>query len=108
LSDAGQSYPAGRSTDFSEGVLVARSIAGVEVIFARVGGRVVCFLDQCAHQPVKLSEFGEIRSGVLVCHAHGGGFDLDRGGNVLCGPPKEPLKAFKCQEENGEVSVIID
>jgi nitrite reductase/ring-hydroxylating ferredoxin subunit len=45
---------------------------------------------------------------VLVCHAHGGGFDLDRGGKVLCGPPKEPLKAFKCQEENGEVFVIID
>jgi nitrite reductase/ring-hydroxylating ferredoxin subunit len=69
---------------------------------------VVCFLDQCAHQPVKLSEFGEIRSRVLVCHAHGGGFDLARGGKVLCGPPKEPLKGFKCREENGEVTVIID
>ena len=108
MSAAGQSYPAGRSMDFSEGVLVARSIAGVDVIFARVAGRMVCFLDQCAHQPVKLSEFGEIRSGVLVCHAHGGGFDLAGGGKVLCGPPKEPLKAFKCLEENGEVTVIID
>ena len=104
----GQSYPVGRSTDFSEGVLVARSIEGVEVILARVGGRVVCFLDQCSHQPVKLSEFGEIRSGVLVCHAHGGGFDLARGGKVLCGPPKGPLKGFHCHEENGEVSVIVD
>lgn len=107
MSDVGQRYLAGRSSDFSEGCLVAKSIAGVELIFTRVSGRVVCFRDQCAHQPIKLSEFGEIRAGVLVCHAHGGGFDLAGGGKVLCGPPKEPLMSYACSEENGQISVII-
>lgn len=103
----GQSYSAGKPTDFPEGQIVARSLGGQDLILVRIKGQLLCFLDQCAHQPVKLSEFGEMRDGVLVCHAHGGGFDLQRGGLVLCGPPRDPLKKFECHESQAESYVII-
>jgi nitrite reductase/ring-hydroxylating ferredoxin subunit len=104
---AGQRYPAGTPADFLEGQIVPRQLGGKDLILIRVQGQLMCFLDQCSHQPVKLSEFGEIREGVLVCHAHGGGFDLARGGMVLCGPPREPLKTFECHESQTESIVII-
>lgn len=98
----------GASEDFCEGLITARNIDGTELIVVRLHGDLLCFRDRCAHQPVKLSEFGELKGGVLVCHAHGGGFDLARGGRAVCGPPKEPLTPFRCLEENGQVFVIID
>lgn len=98
----------GSSTDFREGVITTRDVEGREVILVRLHGGLLCYLDRCAHQPVKLSEFGELRGGLLVCHAHGGGFDLARGGLAVCGPPKEPLTPFRCLEEKGQVFVIIE
>ena len=98
----------GSSTEFREGVITACNIGGTEVILIRLRGSLVCYLDRCAHQPIKLSEFGELNGSVLVCHAHGGGFDVAKGGRVLCGPPKDALTSFKCIEDNGEVFVIID
>lgn len=103
-----QSHTAGKPADFPEGQMVARSLGGHDLIFVRLKGKLLCFLDQCAHQPVKLSEFGEIREGILVCHAHGGGFDLAKGGRVLCGPPRDPLTGYECHENQTESTVIID
>ena len=98
---------AGASSDFPEGQIVAREISGRSLIFIRRLGRVSCYLDECTHQPVKLSEFGEVRGGRLVCHAHGGGFDLDNQGVVFCGPPESPLYSVACREDSGQVSVMI-
>jgi nitrite reductase/ring-hydroxylating ferredoxin subunit len=98
----------GQSTEFAEGVLVARTVAQTDVVLVRVDGELTCFRDQCSHQPVKLSEFGEIRAGrILICHAHGGGFDLGCRGQVVCGPPKADLEMFECHERDGQVAVII-
>lgn len=108
MSEAGRRLFVGRSDEFKDGLLTARVIDGLEVILTRVDGRIVCFKDQCAHQPVKLSEFGEMREGVLVCHAHGAGFDLRAGGRVLCGPPKDPLIGYACDEVESQVFVTID
>jgi nitrite reductase/ring-hydroxylating ferredoxin subunit len=102
-----QQHIAGSSGDFSEGVIVSRNIDGQDVIFIRRQGRVHCYLDQCTHQPVKLSEFGEVMGARLVCHAHGGTFDLDRDGAVVCDPPLDALKSFMTQESQGQVLVFI-
>ena len=98
---------AGSSDEFPEGKIVAKRLAGKNIILIRRQGVVQCYLDQCAHQPVKLSEFGEVREGRLVCHAHGGAFDLDNHGSVLCGPAIEALMGFRCDEGSGQVIVFI-
>ncbi len=104
---AAQPYITGVSGDFPEGQIVPRQLVGINLILIRCRGVLQCYLDECAHQPVKLSEFGEVRGGLLVCHAHGGCFDLDCNGRVASPPPQEDLKAFKVLEENGQVSVFI-
>jgi nitrite reductase/ring-hydroxylating ferredoxin subunit len=95
----------GESSAFPEGQLVARVAAGHSLIAVRRAGRVLVFLDQCTHQPIPLSDFGELKEGLLICHAHGGVFDLDLGGKAVRNPPCEALKAVACSEEAGLVYV---
>jgi nitrite reductase/ring-hydroxylating ferredoxin subunit len=102
-----QQHLAGATSDFPEGAIVPRTIDGQEVIFVRRQGKVLCYLDQCTHQPIKLSEFGEVMGSRLVCHAHGGTYDLDRDGAVVCDPPMDALKSFLTQEGQGQVFVFI-
>jgi nitrite reductase/ring-hydroxylating ferredoxin subunit len=102
-----QRYPVGGALDFPEGKIVARSAGGQDVIIIRRLGQIQCYLDQCTHQPVKLSEFGELSGGRLVCHAHGGTFDLDQKGTVVCDPPYDALKSFVCEEVSGQVAIYI-
>jgi len=103
-----QIHVAGMSSDFAEGQIVGRLLEGKELIFIRRSGSVLAFDGLCTHQPIKLSEFGEILGGKLICHAHGGVFDLDRGGEVLREPPCDRLRSFRCEESFGQVHVFID
>lgn len=98
---------AGTSAEFPEGQIVSRSFGAHDLIFIRRNGSVLAFKDLCTHQPVKLSEFGEVLGGRLICHAHGGTFDIDRGGAVVLDPPCEGLCAYKCEESSGQVTVFI-
>lgn len=98
---------AGSSGDFPEGKIVAKILDGKELIFIRRQGKVQCYEDQCTHQPVKLSEFGEVMGGRLVCHAHGGTFDLDKEGAVICNPPFDALKSYVCEESGGKVAAYL-
>ncbi len=80
----------------------------MEVIVIRRLGKLHCFRDLCSHQPVKLSDFGELQNGRLICHAHAGLFDIENDGRVLSGPPLEPLCAIKCGEDSNQVWVELD
>ncbi len=102
-----QRHQVGGISEFPEGTIVARTVAGTDVILIRRHGHVQCFLDQCSHQPIKLSDFGEVSGGRLVCHAHGGTFDLDRNGAVVCDPPLTALTPVACDEAAGQVYVTI-
>jgi nitrite reductase/ring-hydroxylating ferredoxin subunit len=102
-----QRHAVGGAAEFAEGAIVPRRVAGVEVILIRRLGQIQCYLDQCSHQPIKLSEFGEVSAGRLVCHAHGGTFDLDAKGRVVCDPPVDALTPVACAETSGQVFVIL-
>ena len=62
------------------------------------------FIDVCSHQDVKLSDFGEIQKGVLICHAHGAAFRCDTG-EELCFPATAPLFKAPFKIEEGLVSI---
>ena len=68
-------------------------VGGLSFAIVNSGGHYLCFENKCAHQPVKLSEFGEVCQGRLVCHAHGAQFDLFDDGKPLCFPAVESLKS---------------
>lgn len=98
---------AGCSDEFLEGKIVAKNLKGHDLIFIRRLGKVLIFKDECTHQPIKLSEFGELTGGLLLCHAHAGVFDIDHGGDVVASPPCEALTAFVCEEQAGQVYVFL-
>lgn len=76
------------------------------IIVRSRSGVLAAFIDECSHQPVPLSEFGEIQGEVIVCHAHGACFGLGSNqrspGCVLAGPAKDPLKSIPTRvDQNG-------
>lgn len=61
---------------------------------------VQCFLDQCSHQDIKLSEFGAFQDGEIICYAHGARF-CPKTGKGLCHPASQPLKSIPAKLEQG-------
>ena len=86
--------------------LVAATIGHKDVVFVREGDAVVCFLDQCTHQPLMLSEFGDFSEGKIRCHAHGAKF-CGRFGEVLEGPAEDCLTRYQVKVEKGNVFVCL-
>jgi Rieske Fe-S protein len=42
--------------------------------------------------------------GLMICPCHGGIFDIS--GNVLSGPPRDPLRRFRLQFENNLIYIL--
>jgi nitrite reductase/ring-hydroxylating ferredoxin subunit len=96
----------GALADMPEDVIIPFSHRAEDYIVIRRGDSVTAFIDLCSHQAIKLSEFGEIQQGVLVCHAHGAVFDC-ADGKELCFPATEPLQSIPTRISDGQVEVHI-
>jgi nitrite reductase/ring-hydroxylating ferredoxin subunit len=100
------------SEDLAKGHLKAVPQLGV-VLLRRFDQTIIACLDQCPHQPVPLSEFGEVmalgssQSSVLVCHAHQAVFDLEKGGTCISGPALCGLQMKEVVERDGSIWVKI-
>ena len=73
-----------------------------DYILVKSGDKVYCYKDLCTHQDVKLSDFGELIAGEIVCHAHNGKFCLENG-KASCLPAREPLTSYDISIEDGKV-----
>jgi anthranilate 1,2-dioxygenase ferredoxin subunit len=93
--------------NLQHGEILAHSLGDLDLILIREGDQVTCFLDQCGHQPLKLSEFGDILHGNIHCNAHGAKFDCQTG-EVTCGPALTALRHFPTKVEQGDVFVLIE
>ncbi|WP_141734528.1 Rieske (2Fe-2S) protein [Oligoflexus tunisiensis] len=96
----------GALLDMPENEIIPFSHLSEDYILIRRGDSVSAFVDLCSHQAIKLSEFGEIQQGVLVCHAHGAAFDC-HDGRELCFPATEPLQSRPTRITAGQVEVQI-
>jgi 3-phenylpropionate/trans-cinnamate dioxygenase ferredoxin subunit len=85
----------------------ALKVAGKDVVLCLVDGKLACFEDRCSHQDVKLSDFGEVYHGDLVCYAHGAKFAIPSG-DPLCFPAECGLKTYPSKVENGEIWIKVD
>ena len=89
------------------GSLYPLSLAGRDVVVVRTTDGIFCFDDQCAHQPVRLSDFGEMDGCHVVCHAHGARFDLQGAGKPLCFPAVESIVMHRTLLDRDSVYIKI-
>lgn len=99
--------PAFAVQDMPENEIIPFSHKALDCILIRRGNEITAFVDLCSHQDIKLSEFGEIQQGVLICHAHGAAFDC-HDGKELCFPATSPLQKIQTRITAGMLEILID
>ena len=98
----------GPSSSFVENEIRPIQVKGMEVVVLKTSAGVFCFNDECAHQPVRLSEFGEASGGRLICQAHGAQYDLLESGKPLCFPAVSPLKSWPTRIVKDDIYIKLD
>lgn len=92
-----------RAEDVAEGEVVAAPVAGKEIAIACVDGAYYAFDNECTHRGCFLAD-GELEGGSVVCPCHGGEFDLATG-EVLSGPPRDPVETYPVRLVDGIVEI---
>ena len=81
-------------------------LQGREIALARLSdGSWVAFDNSCPHEDCPLSD-GSLDGDQIVCYCHSGTFDLLTG-EVIEGPPEEPLTIFPVRIVDGEIQVDV-
>jgi nitrite reductase/ring-hydroxylating ferredoxin subunit/uncharacterized membrane protein len=79
------------------------TVGGVDVVLARVDGRVCAVAATCTHLGGPLAR-GERRDDTIICPWHGSRFDLCTG-DVVNGPAVYPQPVYEVKVEDGRVSI---
>ena len=77
-----------------------------QIAVARLDGELYAFDDTCTHAACSLAD-GELEGATVVCPCHMGQFDL-KTGEVLDGPPPDPIEVYRVQESDGKLTVELD
>ena len=86
-----------------EGEMIGRTIDGVEMLVANVGGEYYAIGSICTHEGGDLAE-GWIDGREVTCPLHGSVFDLATG--EVAGPPADkPVPLFDVRIEGDEIQV---
>lgn len=96
----------GESGEVGDGEMSSYTVGDRMIAIANIGGDLHAFDDVCTHKQCSLSE-GEIDGTVVECPCHGGQFDI-LSGEVVEGPPLEPIDIFEVREEGGELQVSLE
>lgn len=84
-----------KASDIKPGQIAAFEVNGETVVITKVDGRFFAVADECTHASCSLSQ-GDLWGAVINCPCHGGQFDLATG-EVVGGPPLEPVKCYPIQ-----------
>ena len=90
--------------DVAEGEVNSYTVGTRMVAVANVDGDLQAFDDTCTHQGCSLSE-GDLDGTIVECPCHGGRYDVMTG-EVVGGPPPEPVDVFDVVEEDGELRIL--
>ncbi len=93
----------GQLADLETAELTAVEVGGQYIALAYVDGEVHAFDDVCTHRGCSLSE-GELDEGEVICPCHAGSFDV-KTGEVLEGPPPEPVAVYPVRVSDGVIEV---
>jgi nitrite reductase/ring-hydroxylating ferredoxin subunit len=72
---------------------LAASVAGTELVLARLGEAWFAAEARCTHAGCAFAEDATLEGGTIVCGCHGSEFDL-RSGEVQRGPAEYPLRTY--------------
>ena len=89
--------------DVAEGEMNSYTVGSRTVAVANVEGDLYALDDTCTHQGCSISE-GDLDGTIVECPCHGGQYDVMTG-EVLAGPPPEPVDVFEVVEEDGELRI---
>ncbi|GLR68570.1 hypothetical protein GCM10010909_32510 [Acidocella aquatica] len=101
-SALGEWHEAAASTDLAEGQGLQVQRGHDRIYLCRSQGFAHAVEDRCTHGEAAFSESGRVRSGFLLCLAHGARFDLASGrclGAMRC----PQLRRWRVLEENGAI-----
>ena len=91
--------------DIPPGEMMTVEVNGEEVVVANLGGDFVCFSNSCTHRGGPLGE-GILDGDIVECPFHAGRFNV-RTGEVVEGPPNEPVPTYAVQVEGDDISVAV-
>jgi nitrite reductase/ring-hydroxylating ferredoxin subunit/Fe-S cluster biogenesis protein NfuA len=94
----------GKLEDIPEGDVWIAELEGRSLILSRVGERVSCFENACAHLGMPLDQ-GELRDGVLTCPHHGFQFSMESGECLTV--PEVQLQTHAARVSHGLVEVRL-
>jgi 3-phenylpropionate/trans-cinnamate dioxygenase ferredoxin component len=95
--------PVARVDELQPGEMTLVTIAGNDVLLARVGDEFFAVDSVCTHALGYLDQ-GSLEGSDVVCPLHSGRFDL-RTGEAIWGPPVDPLTTYEVRVEAGQVLV---
>jgi nitrite reductase/ring-hydroxylating ferredoxin subunit len=99
-------YRVASERDLEDGSIRFFEVSGRDIALAKSGGAVYAFDDTCTHAGCSLSE-GELSGTTITCPCHGGVFDITTG-EVVEGPPPEPIETYPISVSEGEISIEIE
>ena len=85
------------------GEMVTVEVDGTTVAVANVGGKLRAFDDTCTHRGCSLAN-GTLAGPTVTCRCHKGRFDL-RNGEVLDGPPPEPIRIRAISQDGDDLLI---
>lgn len=102
----GEFVPVGKLDEIGDGEMAPYAAGDVRIAVANVDGTLYAFDDVCTHRGCSLAE-GDCEGRSVVCPCHGGEFDLETG-EVLGGPPTEPIHTYEVRVQDGVVEVSLE
>ncbi len=93
------------ATGLEDGDLASYEVGDIYVAVACVEGSYYAFDDTCTHRGCSLSE-GELEGTSVICPCHAGEYDV-RTGEVLDGPPPEPVTTYAVRVRGDDVEIEV-
>ena len=94
-----------KAGDIPSGELAAFNVEGTQIAIANVDGTFYAFDDTCTHAACSLAD-GDLEGATVVCPCHLGQYDLSTG-EVLDGPPPDPVGVYPVRVVEGELQVEV-
>jgi 3-phenylpropionate/trans-cinnamate dioxygenase ferredoxin component len=94
-----------KASDLEDGEIRVFDIDGQIIAVACVEGSFYAFDDTCTHEMCSLSE-GDLDGTTVICPCHEGEYDITTG-EVLDGPPPEPIATYPVRVEDDEILVEV-
>ncbi len=99
----GDFVPVAKVSEFEDVEVKAFDVDGQIISIAVVDDTYYAFDDTCTHEQCSLAD-GDLSGTTIICPCHDGEFDITTG-EVLDGPPEEPLLTYPVKVVGDEIQI---